>query len=253
MNKRKILLLGASLCIVATLAIGGTLAYFTDNDSKTNTFTIGKVDIKLVENFDADDAKLIPGSQTTNNIKKEVSIKLESGSEDSYVWFEQLIPAALDSTDGSTGTNNVVHMNCPGATWDKYRTKTKYWADGQTEALALEYTWDHDPETELGLDVGTEGFIRQETIDGVVYNVYLNLYHGKLSNKTGGQTETTLGMNQVYLDSKVDSDGTNYTINGEVIDYDFSQGVNIIIRAYGIQADGFDDVYAAYKAYNGLK
>ena len=42
MNKRKILLLVASLCIVAPLAIGGTLAYFTDNDSKTNTFTIGR-------------------------------------------------------------------------------------------------------------------------------------------------------------------------------------------------------------------
>ena len=34
-----------------------------------------------------------------------------------------------------------------------------------------------------------------------------------------------------------------------MINYDFSKGVNIIVRAYGIQADGFADVYAAYKAY----
>ena len=66
-------------------------------------------------------------------------------------------------------------------------------------------------------------------------------------------------MHQVYLDSKVDTndEGTGYVLktieNGETvvtpIDYDFSKGVNIIVRAYGIQANGFADVYAAYNAY----
>ncbi len=251
MNKRKILVLVASLCIVATLVVGGTLAYFTDKDAKTNTFTVGKVDISLQEDFDADNAKLLPGSQASNAIKKEVTIKLEDGSEDAYVWFEQLIPTALDSTDGSIGAHNVVHVNCPGNTWDKYRENNKFWSEGQTEAFVLERTWDHDPETELGLAVGPEGYIRQEVIDGVQYNVYLALYHGKLSNKADGQAETTMGMSQVYLDSKVDSDGTVYTINGKAINYDFSKGVNIIVRAFAIQADGFADVYAAYNAYAG--
>lgn len=244
--KKKIVAL--CLCVaLAVVAIGGaTLAYFTDTDAKTNTFTVGKIDISLEENFQQN-SKLLPGSQTVNNVPKEVTIKLEDGSEDAYVWYEWLIPAALDSTDGSTGTNNVVHVNSAGYTWDNYRENPKYWPAGQTEALPLEKTWDHDPEIELGSGVGPEGFVGTETIDNIVYNKYVVLYHGKLS----AGNETTMAMKQVYLDSKVDTNAQGqYTINGKVINYDFSKGVNIFVRAYGIQAEGFADVYAAYKAYN---
>lgn len=247
MSKRKILALASAVCMVAILAIGGTLAYFTDKDEATNTFTTGKVDIALHEVFDENNAKLLPGSQTANAVKKEVSIKVEQGSEDAYVWYEWLIPAALDSTDGSTGTNNVVHVNSLGRTWDKYRENSNFWADGQTKALPLEQTWDHDPEEELGsTDLGPEGFAGQEKIEGILYNRYVTLYHGIV--KPG--EETTVAMSQVYLDSKVDYNGTNYTIDGTEIDYDFSQNIDIIVRAYGIQANGLKDVYAAYKAYH---
>lgn len=249
MSKRKILALASAVCMVAILAIGGTLAYFTDKEEATNTFTTGKVAITLNEKFDADNAKLLPGSSTVNNIEKEVSIQVNSGSEDAYVWYEWLIPAALDSIDGSTGTNNVVHVNSLGRTWDKYRENSKFWADGQTEALPLEQTWDHDPEVELGVDVGPEGYFETVNIDGIDYHKYVVLYHGVV----GAGEKTTVAMSQVYLDSKVDFDGTNYTIDGTVIDYDFSQDIDIIVRAYGIQAKGFDDVYAAYTAYNAQK
>lgn len=249
--KKKLLTISLCVALVAVAIVGSTLAYFTDTDAKTNVFTTGKVDISLQENFDENNAKLLPGSQTTNAIPKEVTIKLEAGSEDSFVWYEWLIPAALDSTDGSTGANNIIHVNAAGRTWDKYREREAYWADDQTEALPLEQTWDHDPEDELGLTGGPEGFFAQETIDGILYNKYVVLYHGKLSHAEGGQTETTMAMTQVYMDSKVDTNAQGeYTINGNVIDYDFAQGVNIIVRAYGIQADGFADVYAAYKAYH---
>lgn len=236
--KKKILALCLVIALAATVVIGGTLAYFTDTDDATNTFTVGKIDITLNEVFDKDNANLLPGSQSKNAVNKDVTITLKEGSADSYVWYKWLIPAALDSTDGSTGTNNVVHVNSKGYTWDKYRENPKYWPEGQTEALPLEKTWDHTSK-------GVEGFIGTETIDGIVYNVYVALYHGVL---TAGET-TTQAMDQVYLDSKVDFDGEHYTINGQVIDYDFSKGVNIIVRAYGIQADGFADVYEAYQAF----
>ena len=35
MSKRKILSLALTLCMVAILAVGGTLAYFQDTDTKT--------------------------------------------------------------------------------------------------------------------------------------------------------------------------------------------------------------------------
>lgn len=255
MKKKSILMAAIAVMLVAVLVVGGTLAYFTDTKSATNTFTTGKVSITLNEkNADGtpftQGQKLLPGSQTKNNIAKRVTITNNTGSQDAYVWLEELIPAALDSTDGSTGTNNIIHINTPGSTWDKYRENSRYWAEGQKEALPLEQTWDLDPEEELASHLGPEGFAGTETIDGVVYNRYIKLYHGKLA---AGE-ETTLGMSQVYMDSKVDTnDQGQYTINGNVINYDFSKGVNIIVRAYAIQADGFADVYAAYKGYNGIK
>lgn len=242
MSKRKILALALTLSMVAILAIGGSLAYFTDTDSKTNTFTTGKVDITLKETFNEKEAKLLPGKE--NAVQKEVKIKLETGSEDSYVWYEWLIPAVLDSTDGSTGANNIIHVNSYGRTWDKYRENSAYWAEGQTAALPLEQTWDHS------IAGSTEGFIGTETIDGLIYNKYVVLYHGRL---TAGE-ETTPAMSQVYMDKKVDTDANgNYTIGGKSIFYDFSKGLNIIVRAYGIQAEGFNDVYAAYAAYQAQK
>ena len=60
MNKRKILILTAALCILATLAIGGTLAYFTDAKTVKNTFTMGNVKIAL----DETDLTKIDGSRT---------------------------------------------------------------------------------------------------------------------------------------------------------------------------------------------
>ena len=126
MKKKTILVAAIAVMLVAALVVGGTLAYFTDTKTATNTFTTGKVSITLNE-MNADgtpftqNQKLLPGSQTKNNIAKRVTITNNTGSEEAYVWLEELIPAALDSTDGSTGTNNIIHINTPGSTWDKYR------------------------------------------------------------------------------------------------------------------------------------
>ena len=251
--KKKIVAL--CLCVaLAVVAIGGaTLAYFTDTDAKTNTFTVGKVDITLNETFDENNAKLMPGV----DVNKDVSIKLNEGSSDAYVWYLWKIPADLDSIDGTTGTNNALHVNSLGRTWDKYRENQNYWAEGQTEALPLDQTWDHDPETELGLTAGPEGYLYTEENNGVNYHVYAALYHGKLS---AGQT-TTEAMTKVYLDTSVNQDESGYY---QIIRKGNEAGqkhylpslpdnARIIVEAYAIQADGFDDVYAAYKAYQAQK
>lgn len=43
--KKQILAVSAVLGIAALVLSAGTLAYFTDKDTATNTFTLGKVDI----------------------------------------------------------------------------------------------------------------------------------------------------------------------------------------------------------------
>ena len=251
--KKKLTAVALVVCMLAIMLVGASLAYFTDKDEEVNTFTMGNVKIDLKETFDEENAVLRPGSQSTKKIEKKVWIQ-NTGSENAYVWYEWYIPSALDSVDGSTGTNNVLHVNSNGNSWDKWRTDSRFWPDNQTEALPLEQTWDHDPEVELNLNVGPEGYIRTETIEGIQYNVYLVLYHGVLTPNA----ETTVAMNGAYLDQKVDNavdeDGNiYYTIGGTKIEYDFSKNINIIVKAYGIQAAGFDDVYAAYTAYQKQK
>ena len=49
MNKKKIMALCLIVCLLATAVVGGTLAYFTDTDEATNTFTAGNVEIDLTE------------------------------------------------------------------------------------------------------------------------------------------------------------------------------------------------------------
>ena len=251
--KKKIVAL--CLCVaLAVVAIGGaTLAYFTDTDAKTNTFTVGKVDITLNETFDKNNAKLMPGV----DVNKDVSITLNEGSSDAYVWYLWKIPADLDSIDGTTGTNNALHVNSLGRTWDTYRENPNYWAEGQTEALPLDQTWDHDPETELGLTAGPEGYLYTEENNGVNYHVYAALYHGKLS---AGQT-TTEAMTKVYLDTSVNQDESGYyqiiRMGNEAGQKHYLPSLpanaRIIVEAYAIQTDGFTDVYAAYKAYQAQK
>ena len=255
--KKKMTALCLVVALLAIAVVGGSLAYFTDKDEAENVFTVGGVDIVLNEVFDKDTAKLMPGI----NVNKDVSISLAEGSEDAYVWYLWKIPADLDSIDGTTGTNNALHVNSLGRTWDTYRENNRYWAEGQTEALPMNQTWDHNPEVELGTNAGPEGYLYTETIDGVKYHVYAVLYHGVLSNAEGGQSATTQAMDKVYLDKSVNKDSQGYyqIINkgdhaGEK-QYlpSLPNGAKIIVEAYGIQAAGFDNVSAAYTAFQSQK
>ena len=49
MKKKTILVAAIAVMLVAALVVGGTLAYFTDTKTATNTFTTGKVSITLNE------------------------------------------------------------------------------------------------------------------------------------------------------------------------------------------------------------
>lgn len=55
--KKKVTAIALAVCILAVAVIGATMAYFTDTDSKTNTFTFGKVDIDLTEESIEDKGK----------------------------------------------------------------------------------------------------------------------------------------------------------------------------------------------------
>lgn len=114
MSKKKILTLVLALALVATCAIGGTVAYLIDTKTATNTFTIGNIDIELKNSeIAASGTKFVPGQPITANT--QVSVK--AGSEACYLFIKvteenntvsdvKIIDYTL-KTDGWTAVNGV--------------------------------------------------------------------------------------------------------------------------------------------------
>lgn len=84
--KKKIVSLCLVVAMLAIAIIGGSLAYFTDEDEAVNTFTVGNVDIDLDEPAWDESAKhnFMPGT----TFEKDPTITVVSPSEDCWVFME---------------------------------------------------------------------------------------------------------------------------------------------------------------------
>ena len=127
--KKKIVSLALVVALIA-IAVGGTLAYFTDEAEATNTFTTTKINIALVEQQrgenglepfkqekvlypivgSAQGEKDAMGLPTAKNyVDKIITIKNESDSDQAYVRLYIAIPSALDNVKDAG--QNVLHFN----------------------------------------------------------------------------------------------------------------------------------------------
>ena len=97
--KKKIVSVCLVVCLLATAIIGTTLAYFTDTDEVTNTFTSGNVDITLLEHplnedgktvdkdaagVDGQEYRVYPGVE----YQKDPYITVAADSEDCYLFVK---------------------------------------------------------------------------------------------------------------------------------------------------------------------
>ena len=255
MSKRKIVLLASALCMVAILAIGGTLAYFTDTDSATNTFTVGGVKIDLIEKqvnkegTALEDFKqgqvLMPivGSAqgekdafgqpvAANYIDKMVTIE-NTGSSAAWVRAYFAIPSALDDgfEESFNASMNILHFNFGNA--DGKSTYNNQWLWGSV-AKPNHSGWNYF----------------ETTIGDVSYNVYFADYYQPLA--AGATTEQFISG--VYLDSHVDmKNGAYIDTRFPTADLSILNGtVKCPVKAVAVQADGFtnaaDAVTAAFGA-----
>lgn len=139
-TKSKALLLTLCAVLLVAASVLGTMAYLTSTAKVENTFTVGKVEIKLDETdvtnptgprVQANSYKLMPGTTYT----KDPTVTVLKGSEDSYVRMKvtfnnatKIIALCTDpewAEDGPTGTEkayplmymvNFVEANA--AKWD---------------------------------------------------------------------------------------------------------------------------------------
>ena len=254
--KKKILALCLIVALAVTAVVGGTLAYFTDKDNATNTFTAGGVDIALIEqqvNEDGTDLEAFEQNQVLmpivgsaqgekddfgqpvaeNYIDKMVTIK-NTGKSDAYVRAYFAIPSALDDgfEESFNASMNILHFNFGNK--DGVSTYNNQWLWGSV-AKPNHSGWNYF----------------ETTIDGVAYNVYYADYYKPLA---AGET-TEQFVSGVYLDKNVDMNAQGqYTItrNGvtSVIE-GFNGSAKCPVFAVAVQADGFDSVDAAVTAAFG--
>lgn len=93
----------ASVCALAgVIAIGGVMAYFTDADTATNTFTVGKVSIDLQEPDWVPPTDIVPEQE----FAKDPQIK-NDGINDAYVFVKVTVPYANVVTANDDGTKNA--------------------------------------------------------------------------------------------------------------------------------------------------
>ena len=90
MKKKSILMAAIAVMLVAVLVVGGTLAYFTDTKSATNTFTVGDVKIKLDEsNVNDPDGDRVTSNEYTGMLPgiqyKKDPVVTNTGNNDAYV------------------------------------------------------------------------------------------------------------------------------------------------------------------------
>ena len=236
MNKKKIVVLIASIVMICTLAVGGTLAYFMDTDAKTNTFTVGNVDITLNENFGDNNPntpeKLVPATGSAQNgtlengVTKEVTVT-NNGSEKAYVRVHIAIPAILDNGNPEFDAGkNKLHFNYAKDSIGKGK-----WDWSNTAEAPYDGDWNYY-ETDITEDGKT-----------IKYNVYVVTYGTALES---GKTTAEKAIYQVYLDSATSNEAI------ESYNNDLGENWQIKVVAEGAQAEGFDDAYAALNTAFGV-
>ena len=250
--KKKITAIFLCVALLATAIVGASLAYFTDTDNETNTFTVGNVKIDLIEEERDGNGgtkeftqgkKLYPivgsaqgekdalGMPTAKNyVDKMVTIE-NTGSEKAYIRAYFAIPSALD--DGYETFNagmNVLHFNFGNKVENGVITSTE----------GVEWIWTHG---------GKWNYFETE-IDGIKYNVYFADYYQAVD--AGAATEQL--VQGVYLDKTFDiKDGKCYAFGEEVTlddGWDWSK-VSCPVFAVACQAEGFDSASEAITAAFG--
>lgn len=239
--KKKLVVFSLLLALVA-IAVGGTLAYFMDDDEVTNTFTLGSVEIEqieeqrviddngkftdVLENF-KQDKQLIPVISNDNakndvNFQDKIVTVKNIGINDAYVQTFVAVPESLIDADV---------LRIYGGTQGDWDTPVK---------------------------VGTveENVIVENSTSTVKYAIYKYVYSNVLE---AGKTTTPV-IDGVYITQETDMDVTydengtaisaQFMMNGSAVEgFEATQKVNVYVATQAIQARGFENVNKALENF----
>lgn len=207
-TKKQLAIAMASCLMVGALAFGGTMAYLTDTEGATNTFTVGKVQIDLEEpgypgNTDDSVKNLVPNQE----IAKDPQVE-NTGVNDAIVFMTVEVPrgnVTAVTTDGTKGTKQNQDLFWFKDTADAQGTFANNWDADWIELTAKETHEDTDTTSK-----------------------YIFAYKTKLAK----DAKTTPLFDKIQLKNVIEGeiaagiDGTDTNPNAE----------KIVVNAYAIQA-----------------
>ena len=210
MKRSKALLTLLCAAALVVTSVFGTMAYLTDDEAATNTFTVGRVHIKLDE-ADTDDSTpdkdrdqsnkyhLLPG----HKYDKDPMVTVLSGSEASYVRMlmtvhnASAVQAIIDADDKNGGKGDIVDYADLFEGWqtDKWLYED-FEADAAANTITFEFRYytttdgyvddDNNAETpDVAKDVALEPLFTKLVVPGYVTNEQIAALYGDLEEAEG--------------------------------------------------------------------
>ena len=182
--------------LVAALTVGGISAYFTDGDTVTNTFTVGKISLALQEpDWDPEAAKDMTPNQT---VKKNPQIQ-NDGVNAEFVFMEVILPCEQLVTANGDGTLNAaadteLYSYTVNAGWHQMDRMQ----DAENGTVTYLYVYGNAEvctELEAGATTPTlfdtvkiANVVEDQALEGQTREIVINAYGIQTANINGGKT-----------------------------------------------------------------
>lgn len=243
--KKKLVVFSLVLALVA-IAVGGTLAYFMDDDEATNTFTIGSVEVEQIEQQRVDQTKAFT----------------EAGNLEAFDNDKQLIPVIRNEspTDDPNFQDKYVTVKNLGKN-DAYVQVFVAVPKVLADANVLFVQAGSQGGWAAPVDMGTiaESAIVEGSTSAAEYRIYKYVYTAPLLAKADGTTVypvTTPAIEGVYISQYADMDVTydtngsiekaEFVMNGAAVTgFDATKQINVYVATQAIQARGFENAGSA--------
>ena len=275
--KKKLTAIFLCVALAAIAIVGASLAYFTDTDSATNTFTVGNVKIDLIESryhrqgSGSSGDTSIPAPTGTANGMKYVSdgatiftdeeIKTDAANYSTYIGErgKNMVPGkniAKSPYVINTGSNDAyirIRVMIPSdANRDYWQARSGGVIESQFCTTAITSgEFMHNDQTTYNpfIDASGRGYVDE---NGVKYDVYTFIRNEPL--KPGEMTEWNV-WNYIGIADEATSANIQKAINKGAIlkSEDGTMTVNVLVQADAIQAEGFADAKAAFAAFDAQK
>ena len=136
-SKKQLLRTLIACGLVVSVAAGGTVAYLTDAETATNTFTVGKVKIDLEEpSYPGNDSDEVKNIIPNQEIVKDPQIE-NTGNNDALVFIRVEIPQETftdeDDGIGEQKKQDLFRLKGVSDQWELLRTETVAGEDGKAK------------------------------------------------------------------------------------------------------------------------